>query len=108
MPRGNSGHLIQNSMITIDNSYFPVTINCIDPQGNTITLTVTEINGNGKIVFTTSDNITEDTNNSPLIALLLASVIGDTFEKVTIMINNDSQENSFLKENHITGKGGEA
>ena len=39
--------------------YFPIAVNCIDPDGKNFTLTVTGIADNGKIQYETSDNVTE-------------------------------------------------
>ena len=41
-------------------------------------------------------------------AMFIASIIRDAFKKVTIMFTDVPSEDIFSKENHITGKGGEA
>ena len=88
--------------------YFPIAVNCTDPEGKTFTLTVTGIADNGKIQYERSDNVTEEEKEMPLMAMLIASIIGDAFKKVTIMFTDVPSEDIFSKENHITGKGGEA
>ena len=88
--------------------YFPIAVNCIDPDGKNFTLTVTGIADNGKIQYETSDNVTEKEKEMPLMAMLIASIIGDAFKKVTIVFTDTPPEDTFLSDNHVTGQGGEA